>query len=234
MIAAVDGCKKGWVVAVADKWPLYALPSIHLCPDFKSVVSTVNQCRVTVIDIPIGLLSKPGLRQCDQLAREQLKEHRGAGSRVFEPPPRQTLPAENRDQFHHLHRESFGIPGNPSYGILMKVREVDEEIDTTLQEQVKEFHPEVAWKNLAGRVLPSKHTALGILCRIELIQQSCPDFDALKDTSVCSKVAIDDLLDAFVGLAAAYCIDQGPDYNRRLPAAEPPKDNRGLRMEIWF
>jgi predicted RNase H-like nuclease len=164
-----------------------------------------------------------------------MQQLRSAASSVFNPPPRQVLPAENPHQFQQLHGEFFCKPANPfSYGILKKIREVDKEMNPTLQERIMEFHPEVAWKNLAGRVLPSKHGASGILSRMDLIGQHFPDLTELKKVSACAKAAIDDLLDALVGLCVAHCIAEGPDYNRRLPPNEPPRDARGLRMEIWF
>jgi predicted RNase H-like nuclease len=47
-------------------------------------------------------------------------------------------------------------------------------------------------------------------------------------------VAVDDVLDCIVGLPVAYSIAGDPTHKRRLPENNPPRDKRGLRMEIWF
>jgi hypothetical protein len=47
-------------------------------------------------------------------------------------------------------------------------------------------------------------------------------------------VKLDDILDASVGLAVAAAIVSGPGTGGRLPAGEPPRDERGLRMEINY
>jgi len=46
--------------------------------------------------------------------------------------------------------------------------------------------------------------------------------------------SLDDLLDALVGLRVARAIADGPDDTRCIPEGEPERDERGLRMEIWF
>ena len=43
----------------------------------------------------------------------------------------------------------------------------------------------------------------------------------------------DDVLDALVGLSVAMRIANGA-YRGRLPEDDPPRDDRGLQMEIWY
>jgi len=106
----------------------------------------------------------------------------------------------------------------------------------TMQRRVKEFHPELAWQRLAGRLLASKHTAQGSVARLRvLVQQGAPPpWDWQLSADGLGSVALDDALDALVGLSTANLIARGPEYCRRLPEGEPPTEERGLKMEIWF
>jgi predicted RNase H-like nuclease len=121
------------------------------------------------------------------------------------------------------------------WGIVPKLREVDAVMTPGLQKRVMEFHPELVWKRLPGRVLAPKHGARGAVQRLAVLaQHGAPwllrvDMDNLPDA-----VALDDVLDCIVGLPVAYSIAGDPTYKCRLPGSDPPKDERGLRMEIWF
>jgi predicted RNase H-like nuclease len=48
------------------------------------------------------------------------------------------------------------------------------------------------------------------------------------------KVELDDVLDSLVGLSVAHALATDPGDKNRLPECDPPADERGLRMEIWF
>jgi predicted RNase H-like nuclease len=99
-----------------------------------------------------------------------------------------------------------------------------------------EFHPELAWARLGGAILPSKHTAAGILARLRLLRPCVPGIDVIDTVHVEASASpgIDDLLDAVVGLcvAAGIVAKLSPPY--RLPVQNPPVDSKGLRMEIWY
>ena len=86
MIAGVDGCKRGWLVALGDGWPTKSLPKLKICADFKAVLEATRDCQVVAIDMPIGLTDGADERECDLLARKALSP--GGGSRVFPAPRR--------------------------------------------------------------------------------------------------------------------------------------------------
>ena len=97
-----------------------------------------------------------------------------------------------------------------------------------------EFHPELVWKHLSGKVLESKHKQRGIAQRVGLLKGGVRDINGLEIPVVPDGARMDDVLDSVVGLWTVDCIAGGGDYNRRLPKEEPARDELGLRMEIWF
>jgi len=231
MISGVDGCKGGWLVAVSSGWPCVEMPGLEFCHDFCQVLKATESCKVVVVDMPIGIPSGGEYRDCDILARKELGKAR---NRVFLTPSRQCLQADTPEEFQEIHRRLRGKgAGLPLWGILPKLREVDGLMSPGLQGRILEFHPELVWKKLGGKVLNSKHTTEGILQRIGLIERYIPNIGYLDSYQAVKKAKIDDVLDAVVGLAAAHFIATGPDYSRRLPVREPTRDERGLRMEIW-
>jgi predicted RNase H-like nuclease len=236
MIAAVDGCRDGWLVAIAGAWPCPDPVRFLVCSNFSEVRDATTDCFATVIDIPIGLPAGSEYRKADLLARTLLKET-GSTSSVFFTPPRATLDANSPIEFQRLHREAAGRgAGIPVWGIVPKIRDVDGVMskDPHLQERIYEFHPELAWRRICGTSLSSKLSAMGALQRLQVLYERCPGWlskppdGALKR----SGVSLDDVLDAVVGLFAAQCIVDG----RRccLPEGEPPRDERGLQMVIWY
>ncbi len=232
MIAGVDGCKKGWVVAVGDGWPSRQRPRLLFCETFKSVLDATDGCKVVAVDMPIGIPSGAQLRECDEPARKSLGK---AASRVFLTPPREALCAKTPKEFQEIHKNLRGTgAGFVVWGIVPKIKEVDEVMKPQLQDRVFEFHPELVWKRLAGGVLDSKHTAAGILQRISIIDEYIGGIEHFREDKGAMNGAIDDVLDSLVGLSVAHCIANGTDYNGRLPGGQSPKDSRGLRMEIWY
>jgi predicted RNase H-like nuclease len=233
VIASVDGCKGGWVVAMSTGWPCEGLSGLFVCRDFRSVIAATERCGVVVVDMPVGIPSGSELRKCDIAAREALGP--AGRSRVFLTPPRGCLKAETPEEFQRMHREVRGKGAAlVVWGIVPKIREVDAVMRPELQERIVEFHPELVWKHLSGKVLESKHKQYGVAQRAELFKGGVRDINGLQMPAVPNGAKMDDVLDAAVGLWTADCIVGGGDYNRRLPKEEPARDERGLRMEIWF
>jgi predicted RNase H-like nuclease len=228
MLAGVDGYKGGWVVAMSENWPCPAPPLIQVCRNFAGLLELTKACEVVAVDMPIGLPNNADRRLCDALAKEELGEGR---NRVFFTPPRQTLLIQEYQSFLKVHREVTG-KGNSrqTFCILPKLLQVDEVMNPKLQEKVFEFHPELAWKRLAGKVLESKSSPIGIDARVRVLKDYVPRLEYLVNHRP-TRVKRDDLLDALIGLAVASGIREGA--NNKIPLI-PPKDERGLRMEIWF
>ena len=228
-IAGVDGCKNGWVIAIADTWPPRDIFRIEQVSSFIDVLERTRQLEVTTVDMPIGLPAT-GQRHCDLEAKKIL------GSRVFYAPPRATLAAKNPGAFQAAHRDIIGKgAGLPVWAIVPKLREVDAVITPGLQERVYEYHPEVTWSAMSGSNLASKHSAEGIIQRLSLIaDEGLAGLSDAQMTGLSSDVKIDDVLDSIIGLATAQQIRDRGTKARRLPAGETEVDEHGLRMEIWY
>lgn len=231
MIAGVDGCKGGWIVATAEEWPTEDV-RIAFFGTFREVIENTAHCKAVAVDMPVGIPSGSAPRECDLLAKERLGSD---ASRVFLCPPRETLAAKDPAEFQCLHRQLRGIgAGLPTWGIVPKIREVDAAMTPALQKRVREFHPELSWQRLAGRRLQSKHRNPGLLERISLLEQTAPGISGRLAREQAVKAAnLDDILDAVVGVCAAT--GMGPDMaDRRLPMGRALCDGRGLCMEICF
>lgn len=233
MFAGVDACKGGWVVAKSAAWPCRESPRLALCPDFAGVIAYTLDCKRVAVDIPIGLSRGAKLRKCDVEAKKLLAGHNP--SALFYAPPRETLHAETPVEFQRLHRKARGSgAGLPVWGFLPKVKEANAAMTAALQKRIVEFHPELSWLRVAGEDLDSKHTSVGIAQRKRLILKDVPELEQVlrwKDF-LGRAAAMDDLLDAIIGIAVAWASLKGSPY--RLPANSAETDGAGLRMEIWY
>ena len=235
VVAGVDGAKGGWIVVRWDLDRDETAPA--LARAFSEVLSLVAGCALTLLDMPIGLLdaAQHGGRECDRAARCVLKPH---GSRVFSPPARPTLRASSFDEAKRINRGSsphgLGL-SIQTYCILPKLRDVDEAMTPALQERVRESHPEVAFARLNGGIplASKKKSSTGRAKRRELlVRAGVPGVDgALAGIASLGGVAADDLLDAFVLAEVARRAFCG--CAKTLPA-DPRRDSRRLRMEIWY
>jgi len=233
-VAGVDGCRAGWVVALVEQQRRgIQKHDLRLCARFDEVLALSPQPTVIAVDMPIGLLQEPqpGGRECDRQARRLLGRR---ASSVFTPPIRALLAATQYEQVRAqgMSRQAFGI--------LPKIREVDRLMTPQLQLVVYEAHPELAFRALAGAPLHhNKKTSAGRAERLQLLERA-PGGRLREIRSAVENalkafprmhVAPDDLLDAYVLTRTALRIARG--QANRLPV-NPPVDQRGLRMEIWY
>lgn len=236
-LAGVDGCKKGWIIASADDWPVDGSLSISVVEAFAEVLKVTSGATAVAVDMPIGLVSAhspDGFRRgCDLEARTLLGG--AASSRVFFTPPYESIHATTANEFQDTHRHLTGTgAGLPVWGIVAKIAEVNASMTPELQERVFEFHPELAWMRLAGKVLASKHNAAGIVERIRTLEDLGFDLRDVEGEAALAGAAIDDLLDALVGLVVAAGRVKDPPTARRIPDGDPPTGERDLRLEIWY
>lgn len=233
MYGGVDACKGGWVVAKSETWPCRDVPVLAVCADFASVVALTKDCKRVAVDIPIGLASGKRIRKCDLEAKKMLSGHNT--SALFYAPPRETLEAETPREFQRLHRKARGTgAGLPVWGFLPKVKEANKAMRGELQKRIVEFHPELTWLRLAGENLETKHSQEGLADRKRVLRKFVPELERIlrwKDF-LGRAAAIDDLLDALVGLAVAK--DSLRGSRCKLPDGVEEVDVTGLRMEIWY
>lgn len=234
MIAGVDGCKGGWLLAIASEWPSLGDVQLVICQSFQMVIAITECYSQVMVDMPIGLPGDcdecPFPRKCDLLAKTMLGDRR---SSVFNAPPRRSLVAATPQEFQSIHREVAGIgAGLPVWGIVPKIKEVDELITPQFQQRIHEFHPELAWFRANGnQTLASKKTEVGLGQRRSLVASSVQNLADLErwKKKVGRAVALDDIYDAIIGLKVAA--EFGGDFC--IPAA-PVFDERGLEMQYRY
>lgn len=222
-VVGVDGCRAGWFAVhrfgAQVRW--------HLWSRIDEVQALRPRPDVVVVDMPIGLLSvpEPGGRGCDGEARRLLGARR---SSVFSAPTRDVLDARCFEDAHGLSQQA--------YHILPKVREVDAFVTPARQRTLREGHPELAFRTLAGRPMRHpKRTADGHRERLALLRrawpESAPIYAAAVGATRRGAVARDDIADALVLVLVAVRVASGSA--ERVPI-RPRRDGRGLRMEMWF
>ncbi|WP_420135486.1 DUF429 domain-containing protein [Rhodopseudomonas sp.] len=227
MIAlGLDGYRHGWVAVTlgGDR------PEIDFIPDISWLAS--RRFTRVAIDIPIGL-SNDGVRQCDLDARALLRPH---ASRVFTGARRWLWTEFNYpDQFAQANAAA-AERGQSRASLQLwhlgpKIMQVDAFVREHRDLDIREAHPELIFLRLSGgRPLPSKRHAEGLRRRRELVRQNgVAEIDEWVDrVRLGTRAKADDVLDACACALAAR------DPGGCLPDGEPPRDEHGLPMQIWF
>lgn len=233
-VAGVDGCHAGWLVVLRQTGTLRF--SHLLVEHFAEVLALPEKPAVVAVDMPIGLLDAAvaGGRECDRKARELLGER---GCCVFSPPVRAALRCATYDLACRANMSSssscIGV-SRQAFGILPKLREVDECMTPALQRRVFEVHPELSFYELNERcaMTDRKKSAAGFGARRDLLLDvGFGEVISEIEASYRRKdVARDDILDACVCCWTAERILNGTGV--RVPE-EAPVDSHELRMEIW-
>jgi predicted RNase H-like nuclease len=189
----VDGCKQGWV---AIELSSRGFRRARTFPTFAELFAESERAKIIAVDIPIGLVDRE--RTADTAARDYLV---GQASSVFNSPPRAALHAESYEAANAIARRvnERGI-SRQSYALFDKIREVDAFIDDP---RIHEVHPEVSFRvlNDDAALQHRKKTWGGAHLRRQRLADVgivVPD-----DLGPVDEVAIDDILDAASGAAAA-------------------------------
>jgi len=233
-VVGVDGCRAGWF------WFRKDLSSVSsgTAHSIEELARTLPIGSKIFIDIPIGLIeSGSGGRACDLAARKALGFPRATS--VFSAPARPVLGAEDYEEAKRLSQKAIGKKlSKQSYLISSKIFEVDEYLCSKVKPgyEIREIHPEVCFWAFNGRkpMRHSKKRSAGFEERMNVLAKRIPDAQELVDRAMRkykrSQVAKDDILDALVAMIVASTPEK---YQRTLPSS-PPKDSRGLRMEIVY
>lgn len=228
----VDACKQGWfAVALGSKnnWKIGVFNTIN---DLWNLWIPLS---IIFIDIPIGLPNS-GRRACDIEARKILGKR---GSSVFPAPCREALEAETYRQACQTNKRVTGIKLSiQTWNICSKIREVDTWLrnNPTVQPKVRESHPEVCFRALAGGhpMFNPKKTVKGFEDRYAVLENNCPQTGRIVDQALDQfqrkDLARDDILDA---LALAVSARRSLKSFRTIPP-DPPRDEKGLPMEIVY
>lgn len=228
IVAGVDGCRSGWVCFTVDSRSQEG--KVDFPADFATLINCVPKPNIIAIDVPIGLWEK-GDRCCDKAARVLLGKPRRCS--VFPPPPRSALEADTYQEASGLSRKANGKRlSKQSFGILPKIRQVDELMTPELQKRVFEVHPEVSfWALNDKRAMRDKKSSQeGKEERLKVLLPCYPCLRRLLADLAREQARDDDLLDAAVAAWTAERIAKGQAC--RLSSAEV--DSKKLRMEIVY
>jgi len=222
-IAGIDGCKKGWSVAVQIQEEL----TIEYHTSIAAMYAKHPNLEIMAIDMIIGLpkYSRKGGRSVEKEARKLLSPR---GSVVFSAPCRAAVYAKNYEEAlkttRALSPDGVGL-SKQSYNITPKIRELDQFLrgNPSLKTIIFETHPELGFWEMNGRnPLSSKHKAHGIEQRKQLLLAQGLRLDEAQ--------SIDDL-DALACLWTAARQHHKQAHNF-FPA--PPLDEFGLPMQITW
>jgi predicted RNase H-like nuclease len=220
ILAGIDGCKSGWIVA----WDCNGITSVEYLQSLPDILE--RKPEIGIIDIPIGLL-QTGTRQADRNARQVLKRRSCC---VFTAPIRPMLECTSYEEARQCRLRVEGKSlTKQSWAILPKIREVDGVINPELQKVVREGHPEVSFALMNGGkpFSSSKHTYAGQQDRMKLLQSSFPEITLSVEQNRSWR---EDVIDAYALLWTARRISEGE------AGAFPENsaiDARGLLMQIW-
>ncbi len=232
LIAGIDGCKNGWVVFKAE---LSDGNEARICNTTVECVSEVADLfnrrpsfDCAAIDIPIGLINRA--RECDLEARKLLRKPRS--SSVFPAPCREALLGKSYAEASHINqRMTTKRLTQQSWGIIPKIKEVDDFLKNSAQAGLFEVHPELCFWQMNNRkpMIYRKKKPEGHEERRKLISWSFPNIDEHLRARP-SGVAIDDLLDA---AAAAWTAIR---YIRKevQSVGSAAGDEFGLSMKIFY
>ncbi len=193
-VAGVDGCRRGWVVAVATVEP-FAVESVRVAGTIGPVVDDRGLDTVA-IDMPVGLLDE-GSRDCDRDCRALLGPRR---SSVFPTPARTVLDAVDFDDALRRQRSATGTGLSlQSWYLVPRIAELDAALGRVGRrrgDRVVETHPELAFATLAGAPMRHpKRTAAGRRERLLVLHRHV-DRRWTRPAGIPTGAAGDDVLDA--------------------------------------
>ena len=195
LVAGVDGCRTGWVVAIAEARSETPLLSVEVVTEIGDLFDRVRsgELAAVAIDMPIGLPDS-GTRACDVATRARLGRK---GSSVFPAPPRPVLGSADHAE---AVRRSRAIDGRgvtiQAFNILAKIEQLDNAFDPALADVIVEAHPESVFATLEGSPLTTKKRLVeGRRERLALLVSIFPESDDLLSRRL-PGTAPDDVLDA--------------------------------------
>jgi predicted RNase H-like nuclease len=223
-VLGVDGWRGRWVGALLDDRRVTLLD----LPDVDAVLA-VPDVEVVAIDMPIGL-SEDGVRACDVRARELLHRY-GAASSVFPTPVRAVLAADDYAEARAISRARTTPPRAPSaqsFQLVKAIRALDDALGDPPRADVREVHPELAFRRLDPELLDPKGTARGASRRLAALRRVMDVDAALLDAP--RRVPMIDALDA---CAAAWSAGRIADGTAEC-VGDDGRDSRGRPMRIWW
>ena len=225
LIAGVEPCPGGWLVAAARLQGVTAFPvEPEVMTTFADLLDYRPAFDVIAVHCHLSFPAEdtPGGRTCDRQARELLGWPRSGA--ITSPPSRLLLTTGDLDQGARKGLSPI------SAQMLRRYAEVAEEMQPYRQRQVFEVHPELSFFQLNGDV-PMQHakeTPEGVQERRALVEARIPGVEAVLEANL-PGVELRHLLDAAADMVTARRI--AARAVERLPE-DPEWDDQGVRMEL--
>jgi predicted RNase H-like nuclease len=182
-VAGVDMAGGAWAVVVLEG---SRIVDAFRCDSFSEAL--LVDAKVIAVDVPIGIPEKEP-READAEARRFVGPR---ASSVFTTPVRSALEAATYAEARGVATDVTGKSlSAQSYALRKRILEVDEYAQR--DERVIEVHPEVSFRELARRPIPSKHRAEGLVERRRLLVEA-----GIELPEYVARVAEPDLLDATI------------------------------------
>ena len=219
----MDCFRRGWVAVVLEDG---AFSGAWTAPTFDEVRARCDGADAIGVDIPIGLEGAPR-RLADEAAKAFLRPR---GSVVFRTYPEwlyrvaEALPYRERYAEARRRCRELGWPVVSSQSFALGAR-ILELVPWTDDSRLLEVHPEISFRELAGRDLGEKKGWNGLMARRRVLREGGIELPEILPEAV--RVPADDVLDAAV---AAWTACRYADRAARpLPGGHP----RGVPGAIW-
>ncbi len=236
-IAGVDGCRAGWIVALADEER--PTPILRVVSRFGDLLAGPDAPALVAVDMPIGLpdrIAGAG-RGPEQAVRGLLGARQ---SSVFAIPSRAAVHAGDYGEACRLALASSSPPRKVSkqgFFLFPKIREIDAVLraDPALRDRIYEVHPELAFRTMRGSPLSHPKKIRGAINPAGMAERRSLLIGAgISPETVSARApagaADDDVLDALAALVVARHIRAG--RGQPFPA-RPERDSHGLPIAIW-
>jgi predicted RNase H-like nuclease len=232
MVAGIDGCRTGWVVArVPARGTVFrgSGPEIQLVPRLDEIVAALESGRLiaAAVDIPIGLATTEP-RACDLEARRMLGPRRGS---VFPAPVRAVLGTTSYAEACAVSRSACGKAlSKQLYNIVGKIREVDDLLSPRSELRLFEACPELSFALMSGGepMRHNKRSAAGRAERVASLRTVFGGYDIESLVGAPPKGATSD--DVFDALALAWTACRDAAGSSLHLGGDV--DETGLRMEV--
>ena len=227
-VMGIDGCRGGWIVATGSASDV----RLHWIPTIEEAWTRFPHVHIRVIDMIMGLPTRPGERTLEQQLMPLLGSRR---SSIFRVPCRSSVEAPTKALQYAIHEREMQEKLTP-FGVLLisKIRELDGVIRAHLswQEHTYESHPETCFRLLKGSPLRySKKTNEGIEERVTLLLPWVPQFTHRDVQQQAHRLgcAPDDVVDALVMYVTALLHRR---HHTHLLLNEPLTESRGVMMRV--